>query len=76
MTMILTTHSMRVCHLPLFSCSEQGFACVCPDIDTACAVSDIVGPEHLEIITENALEVTKKCKSYGAVFIGSVSAEV
>jgi phosphoribosyl-ATP pyrophosphohydrolase/phosphoribosyl-AMP cyclohydrolase/histidinol dehydrogenase len=55
---------------------EKGFAVVCPDIDTAVAVSDIVGPEHLEIITKDAVAVSQKCTSYGAVFIGSISAEV
>lgn len=55
---------------------EKGFACVCPDIATAIAVSDVVGPEHLEIITQDAEAVSKRCTSYGAVFIGAVSAEV
>ena len=55
---------------------EKGFACICPDIDTAISVSDIIGPEHLEVHTENAMEVSKRCKSYGAVFVGQVSAEV
>lgn len=55
---------------------EKGFACICPDIDSAINVSDIIGPEHLEVHTKNPVEVSKKCKSYGAVFIGQVSAEV
>jgi phosphoribosyl-ATP pyrophosphohydrolase/phosphoribosyl-AMP cyclohydrolase/histidinol dehydrogenase len=55
---------------------EKGFACVCPDIETAIRVSDIVGPEHLEIITADAVGVSNRCQSYGAVFIGAVSAEV
>ena len=55
---------------------EKGFACICPDLDTAIAISDMVGPEHLEIITADAVGVSKRCNSYGAVFIGSVSAEV
>lgn len=55
---------------------KKGFACVCPDLATAVAVSDVVGPEHLEVFTENAEVVSSQCKSYGAVFIGSISAEV
>jgi len=55
---------------------EKGFACICPDIQTAISVSDVIGPEHLEVHTKNAMEVSKKCKSYGAVFVGQVSAEV
>jgi phosphoribosyl-ATP pyrophosphohydrolase/phosphoribosyl-AMP cyclohydrolase/histidinol dehydrogenase len=55
---------------------KKGFACLCPDIATAVRVSDIMGPEHLEIHTADALAVSKRCSSYGAVFIGTVSAEV
>ena len=55
---------------------KKGFACVCPDMATAIAVSDIVGPEHLEIHTVDPVSVSKQCSSYGAVFIGSISAEV
>ena len=55
---------------------KKGYACVCPDIETAVRISDEIGPEHLEIITENAEQVKAKCQSYGGVFIGNVSAEV
>ena len=55
---------------------EKGFACVCPDIETAIKVSDIVGPEHLEIITADSAGVSDRCQNYGAVFIGAISAEV
>jgi histidinol dehydrogenase len=55
---------------------KKGFACVCPDIATAVKISDIIGPEHLEIHTSDASAVSKMCNSYGAVFIGTVSAEV
>mmetsp|Transcript_33821 Transcript_33821/g.49106 ORF Transcript_33821/g.49106 Transcript_33821/m.49106 type:complete len:441 (-) Transcript_33821:598-1920(-) len=55
---------------------KKGYACICSDIDTAIGVSNIVGPEHLEIHTFNPEEVAKKCTNYGAVFIGAVSAEV
>ena len=55
---------------------KNGYACVCPDISTAVRISDEIGPEHLEIITEDAENVKAMCNSYGGVFIGSVSAEV
>ncbi len=55
---------------------EKGFAVLCPDIQTAIKVSDIIGPEHLEIHTEQAEEVSKQCSNYGAVFVGTTSAEV
>jgi len=55
---------------------KKGFACVCPDIDTAIAISDVIGPEHLEIHTVDSVAVSKRCSSYGGLFIGQVSAEV
>ena len=55
---------------------KKGFACLCPDMATAIHVSDIIGPEHLEVHTVDAVGVSKQCSSYGAVFIGAVSAEV
>lgn len=55
---------------------QKGFAVLCPDLDTAVQISDLIGPEHLEIITENSLEISKKCNNYGGLFIGTISAEV
>jgi phosphoribosyl-ATP pyrophosphohydrolase/phosphoribosyl-AMP cyclohydrolase/histidinol dehydrogenase len=28
---------------------KKGFACICPDLDTAIQVANVIGPEHLEI---------------------------
>lgn len=55
---------------------EKGFACVCNDLTTAIEISNLIGPEHLEIQTADSVEVSKRCTNYGAVFIGSISAEV
>jgi histidinol dehydrogenase len=55
---------------------EKGFAVLCPDMDSAVSVSDIIGPEHLEIHTVDPEGVAAKCTNYGAVFIGTISAEV
>lgn len=55
---------------------KKGFAVLCEDLDAAIAVSDLIGPEHLEIHTVDAPGVAKRCNHYGAVFIGSGSAEV
>lgn len=54
----------------------KGFAVLCDNIDEAIELSDIIAPEHLEIQTRNAVEVSKRCKNYGAVFIGELSGEV
>ena len=55
---------------------EKGFACVAPNMDKAIELSDIIGPEHLEIQTANSEADGRKCNSYGALFIGKLSAEV
>lgn len=55
---------------------EKGFACVCPDIQSAVVVSNTIGPEHLEIHTKGPEAVAAMCTNYGAVFIGTISAEV
>lgn len=55
---------------------EKGFAVLCQDLDSCIAVSDVIGPEHLEVHTADALTVSKRCNHYGAVFIGRISAEV
>ncbi len=53
-----------------------GFAVVCPDLDTAVSVCDGLAPEHLEVLTENPREVAGRLRRFGAVFVGSGSAEV
>lgn len=55
----------------------KGFAVLCEDdMNRAIAISDLIGPEHLEIHTQDADAVAKQCNHYGAVFIGRGSAEV
>lgn len=48
----------------------------CPDLSTCVEIADMLAPEHLEIITENADEFSKQFRNYGALFIGSGAAEV
>ncbi|KAF1323547.1 Histidinol dehydrogenase, partial [Globisporangium splendens] len=55
---------------------KNGFAVLCPDMDTCVSVSDVLAPEHLEVITENAQEVANKVANYGGLFIGGRAAEV
>lgn len=54
----------------------QGYAVLVNSVPEAVAMSDRLGPEHLEIMTENAPAVAKSCKNYGGIFIGKMSAEV
>lgn len=42
----------------------------------AVEICDRLAPEHLEIHVDNAQEIARNCKHYGALFIGSAAAEV
>ena len=55
---------------------KKGYACVCDDIASCVSISDSIGPEHLEIHTQDAVAVSKMCTNYGGIFIGQISAEV
>lgn len=55
---------------------KNGFAVLCPDIETCVSVTNTLAPEHLEILTQNAPKLAKQFKNYGGMFIGERSAEV
>lgn len=48
---------------------------VAADIDEAIAAINQLAPEHLEIVTENAIELLGKIKHAGAIFLGRYSSE-
>ncbi|MEM9372236.1 MAG: histidinol dehydrogenase [Planctomycetota bacterium] len=54
----------------------NGWSCPVGTIDEAVRVSDLVAPEHLEILTADARGVASRVRHAGGVFIGSRSAEV
>jgi len=54
---------------------KKSFAVKVADLDEAVTVADAIGPEHLEVQTANHEEVARKCKSFGGLFIGPLSAE-
>ncbi|KAE9024729.1 hypothetical protein PR003_g11765 [Phytophthora rubi] len=56
--------------------AQNGFAVLCPDMATCVTVSDVLAPEHLEIITSNAREVADQVSNYGGLFVGGRAAEV
>ncbi len=56
--------------------TSKGFAVVCPDLETAIAVTDTLAPEHLEVQVADSDAVWKKVTNYGGMFIGSNTAEV
>lgn len=55
---------------------QNGFAVLCPDMTSCITVSDMLAPEHLEVITSNAQQVADQVKNYGGMFIGARAAEV
>ena len=55
---------------------KQSFAVKCESIDQCIKISDDIAPEHLEIQTENAMDVGMKCANYGGLFVEENAAEV
>ena len=47
-----------------------GYVVLVDGPEQACAVADIVAPEHLELLTESAEELLPRINSAGAVFMG------
>jgi phosphoribosyl-ATP pyrophosphohydrolase/phosphoribosyl-AMP cyclohydrolase/histidinol dehydrogenase len=58
------------------SALARGFAVVPASMDEAIATSDRLAPEHLQIVTADPDSVATRCRHYGAVFIGALTAEV
>ncbi|GLE00995.1 hypothetical protein PINS_up009808 [Pythium insidiosum] len=56
--------------------AANGFAVLCPDMDTCISVSDLLAPEHLEVITADHQAVADRLSNYGGLFIGGRAAEV
>eukprot|EP00281_Chroomonas_sp_CCMP1168_P020504 CAMPEP_0206234296 /NCGR_PEP_ID=MMETSP0047_2-20121206/12516_1 /ASSEMBLY_ACC=CAM_ASM_000192 /TAXON_ID=195065 /ORGANISM="Chroomonas mesostigmatica_cf, Strain CCMP1168" /LENGTH=422 /DNA_ID=CAMNT_0053658375 /DNA_START=17 /DNA_END=1285 /DNA_ORIENTATION=+ len=54
----------------------KGFCVLASSIEDAIAVSDKIAPEHLEIMTKDAMEIGMKCAHYGGLFVGRYAAEV
>lgn len=54
----------------------NGFVVVCETIDEAIDIADTLAPEHLEIITREADEISARVRNAGGVFIGPRTAEV
>jgi len=54
----------------------KGFAVLTKDIDEAVVVTNRLAPEHLEVQTKDAVELSKRLTAYGGLFIGKFAAEV
>ncbi|ELR11500.1 histidinol dehydrogenase [Acanthamoeba castellanii str. Neff] len=55
---------------------SNGFAVIVANEEEAITVCDKLAPEHLEVHTANAEELSRKLNHYGALFVGNNSAEV
>ncbi|MFK7883615.1 MAG: histidinol dehydrogenase [Phycisphaerales bacterium] len=55
---------------------SNSWACVACSTHEAIRISDIVAPEHLELLVEEATDVASQIRHAGGVFIGDRSAEV
>ncbi|NEN76451.1 histidinol dehydrogenase [Pelistega sp. NLN82] len=45
------------------------------DLEQACEIANFIAPEHLEISTQNAAELSEKIRHAGAIFMGAYSSE-
>ncbi|OIK16383.1 histidinol dehydrogenase [Bacillus sp. MUM 116] len=57
------------------SIEDYGVIYVVANLDEAVETINALAPEHLEIITENAMEILGKIRHAGAIFIGRYSSE-
>jgi histidinol dehydrogenase len=51
----------------------NGYCIYCKNTDEAVEISNKLAPEHLQIITNNAVSVAKQIKHAGAIFLGPYS---
>jgi phosphoribosyl-ATP pyrophosphohydrolase/phosphoribosyl-AMP cyclohydrolase/histidinol dehydrogenase len=54
----------------------NGAAVLCESIADACAAVDLIAPEHLELLVENADEARRRIRHWGAAFVGPGAGEV
>lgn len=57
------------------SLKNYGIAIVCKDLDECIEISNILAPEHLEIMTDNPIKLLDNVKNAGSVFLGKYSPE-
>lgn len=55
------------------SLKNNGFIILVKDLEEAVKLSNLIAPEHVEILTENPDEVFKGIRNAGAVFLGQFS---
>ena len=51
----------------------HGFCIYCKNTDEAVEIANQIAPEHLQIVTNNAVSIAKKIRHAGAIFLGPYS---
>ncbi len=57
------------------SITNRGASILVKDLDEAAEICNFIAPEHLELSVENPLEMSKKIKHAGAIFMGRDTCE-
>jgi histidinol dehydrogenase len=59
------------CELTVQSLQDFAALILVKDADEACAITDLIAPEHLHIATDNAEQLLEKIRNAGAAFLGN-----
>lgn len=54
-------------------CIPKGYIIYAKNIDEAITIANKIAPEHLQILTNNPMSVSRKIKNAGAIFLGPYS---
>eukprot|EP00952_Eustigmatos_sp_NYUAD-ZCMA_P006559 28181-Eustigmatos_ZCMA.PRE.1 len=57
------------------SLNDRGALILTRDMEEACAISNRIAPEHLEISTENPRQWAERIRHAGAIFLGKYTSE-
>ena len=57
------------------SINDWGLIIICDDLETCAKLSDTFAPEHLELLVDEPIELSKIIHNAGAIFMGSWSPE-
>ena len=65
--------SAERCKIVEKALTEYGFIITCDTLDEIIALANVFAPEHLEIMTQNPLEIVDKITSAGLILVGPYS---
>ena len=67
------TRSAERCEIVEKALTEYGFMITCDTKDEMIALANVFAPEHLEIMTQNPLDIVNKTTSAGLILVGPYS---